>query len=99
MNKILPIILVVVLSGCATYEWKHTSGNNSNAAYMESQCTNYARINYPTYVCRIIFACQPDESGIMLTSFTRHFSAITQCMNQNGYRKYEIKSKFSQLWQ
>ena len=91
MNKWFSVILILTLSGCATHEWRHSSGDNSNAEFMESQCRNFVTINYPTYICRNFTYCQPDETGILLSSIIRNNAAFTQCMNQNGYRKYQIQ--------
>jgi hypothetical protein len=86
MRKALVIISVLFISSCATKHWVHVSGNNQNAAYASSQCKNFAVINYPTYICRNLTYCMPDETYLVISSISRHNAAFNQCMNQNGYR-------------
>ena len=86
MRKTLIFIFALFLSGCATKHWVHSSGNNQNVSYVSSQCKNYAVINYPTYVCRNLLYCMPDETNLVISSISRHNAAFNQCMMTNGYR-------------
>ena len=91
MNKILPIILVIVLSGCATYEWRHTSGKTGNANYVESQC-NYARdIAYPFWLCPGWPYCTPEGNMYMINYASMKSNYKIQCMSRQGYRQYKIQ--------
>ncbi len=87
MNKILLIILVVVLSGCATYAWKHKSGNDNFAAEHLSKCNNLVNLHIPSYICRNITYCTPDETNLVISTLTRRNAALNQCMFELGYNK------------
>ena len=91
MNKILPIILVAVLSGCATYEWRLSNGQKGNADHIESQC-NYARdIAYPFWLCPGWPNCTPEGNMYALNYALMSERYKKQCMSRQGYRQYKIQ--------
>ena len=83
-NLFLSILLLVLLTSCATYS--HQSGNNSNLDIDRRSCGNLANLNAPTYICRNPLMCAPDEFAIAIESLARNDAFFDQCMLQKGYR-------------
>jgi hypothetical protein len=91
MNEILPIILVVVLSGCATHEWRLSNGQKGNADHIESQC-NYARDSaYPLWFCSGWPNCTQAGNMRMVNYAMMANRYKEQCMSRQGYRQYKIQ--------
>ena len=91
MNKILPIILVVVLSGCATHEWRLSNGQKGNANYIESQCNYAADLAYPLWLCPGWPNCTPAGNMYQVNYAIMKDKYKKQCMNKQGYRQYKIQ--------
>ena len=77
--------IFILVYGCAT--WTHNSGNDQNLAYDKSFCNNHAYMVAPTYICRNITYCQPDETNIALQALAKNSAAFRQCMFRKGYRE------------
>ena len=85
MNKILPIILVVVLSGCASFKWAHTSGNVSSYQYDRQNCSNRFYSQLRPASCP---SCNP--SALILLIQIKEVQYVEACLSNRGYyKKYE----------
>ena len=82
---VLLYIFTAFLNSCAT--WTHNSGNDSNLANDKNFCNNYAYMVAPTYICRNITYCQPDETNIALQALTQNTAAFRHCMFRKDYRE------------
>ena len=90
MNRIFTIMLVVVLSGCATYEWRHVSGKlNANQAL--SECDYKTELAYPLWLCPGWPYCTPAGNLYMINYNSMKAKYKNQCMTQKGFRKYLVQ--------
>ena len=78
-------LLIIIVHGCST--WTHNSGNNKNLENDKNFCSSYAYMVAPTYICRNITYCQPDETNIALQALAQNSAAFRQCMFNKGYRE------------
>ena len=86
MKKILGIIILGLLfftTSCTTYT--HRSGNDSNLDADSRFCQATANYQAPTYICRMITYCAPDETAIAIQSLSRNAAVYDQCMYSKGY--------------
>ena len=89
MGKIVPFIIFMLLSACATGSWQHRSGQNSSASYDQSSCESYAAAKVPIYICRNPLMCVGDEIGRVWGDIARRDSTFQHCMHQKGYQYVE----------
>lgn len=80
---VLIIVLLFSLLSCTTYT--HRSGNNSNLDTDSRFCQATANARAPTYICRNITFCAPDETAIAIQSLSRNTAIYDQCMISKGY--------------
>ena len=85
MKKIMSLLLVLFLTGCASSSWTHKSNDNSNLEFDSGFCRSFANANAPTYICRNPLMCAPDEFAIAIDAIGRNNSYFDQCMLQKGY--------------
>ncbi len=81
--KFFIILLILLLGSCTTYT--HKSGNNSNLNTDSRLCKSQANIQAPTYICRNITYCDPDETAIAMEALFRNNDVYNYCMLSKGY--------------
>tara|TARA_B100000902_G_C26522322_1_gene533828 strand:- start:89 stop:349 length:261 start_codon:yes stop_codon:yes gene_type:complete len=83
MKIFLCFFLIFTLNACTTYV--HKSGNNSNLNSDSRFCQATANIQAPTYICRAITFCAPDETAIAIQALAQNNAVYDQCMMSKGY--------------
>ena len=83
MKILLFLLIITFLSSCATYS--HKSGNNSNLDTDSRFCQLTANTQAPTYICRGITFCAPDETAIALQALAQNNAVYEKCMMSKGY--------------
>ena len=83
MKIFLFIFIITFLNSCATYS--HKSGNNSNLDTDYRFCQLTANPQAPTYICRGITFCAPDETAIALQALAQNNAVYEKCMMSKGY--------------
>jgi len=83
MKIFLFLLIITFLSSCATYS--HKSGNNSNLDTDSRFCQLTANTQAPTYICRGITFCAPDETAIALQALAQNNAVYEKCMMSKGY--------------
>ena len=83
MKIFLFLLIITFLSSCATYS--HKSGNNSNLDTDSRFCQLTANTQAPTYICRGITFCAPDETAIALQALAQNNAFYEKCMMSKGY--------------
>ena len=86
MKKIMNLILIIFLSGCASSSWTHKSNDNSNLEFDSGFCRSFANANAPTYICKDPFMCSPDEISVALTALGQNAAEFNHCMYKKGYK-------------
>ena len=85
MKKIFFISLAIVLAGCATMEWRHTSGNLANLAYHQQLCNNEFHSRVP----------MPPRGADLVAWNTliqiKRVQFVDTCMSRNGYYQVEVQ--------
>lgn len=87
MKKIMNLILIMFLSGCASSSWTHKSNNNSNLEFDSGFCRSFANANAPTYICKDPFMCSPDELSLAITALGQNAAEYNHCMYKKGYKQ------------
>ena len=87
MNKIMNLILIMFLSGCASSSWTHKSNDNSNLEFDSGFCRSFANVNAPTYICKDPFMCLPDELSVAITALGQNAAEYNHCMYKKGYKQ------------
>ena len=87
MNKIMNLILIMFLSGCAPSSWTHKSNDNSNLEFDSGFCRSFANVNEPTYICKDPFMCSPDEFSVAITALGQNAAEYNHCMYKKGYKQ------------
>ena len=82
-NLILGIFVLFFLASCTTYS--HQSGNNSNLDTDSRFCQLTANTQAPTYICRGITFCAPDETAIAIQALAQNNAVYDKCMMSKGY--------------
>jgi len=85
IKKILLITSLTILAACST-TYSHKSGNNSNIEMDSRSCSNQAKLNAPTYLCRNPLMCAPDEFSLVINSIAQNDAYYDQCMLRKGYQ-------------
>ena len=84
--RIFPFLLtILLLTSCTTYT--HRSGNNSNLDTDSRFCQLTANTQAPTYICRGITYCAPDETAIAIQALAQNTAVYDKCMMSKGYIK------------
>ena len=85
MKKIFFISLAVFLAGCATMEWRHTSGNLANLTYHKQLCNNEFASRVP----------MPPRGADLLAWNTliqiKRVEFVDTCMSRHGYYQVEVQ--------
>ena len=87
MKKIMNLVLVMFISGCASSSWSHKSNDNSNLEFDSGFCRSFANANAPTYICKDPFFCSPDELSVAITALSQNNASYDHCMYRKGYSK------------
>ena len=87
MKKIMNLILIIFLSGCASSSWTHKSNDNSNLEFDSGFCRSFANANAPTYICRDPLMCSPDELSLAITALGQNAAEYNHCMYKKGYKQ------------
>ena len=87
MKKIMNLILIMFLSGCASSSWTHKSNDNSNLEFDSGFCRSFANANAPTYICKDPFMCLPDELSVAITALGQNAAEYNHCMYKKGYKQ------------
>ncbi len=85
MNKFIYVILLSLLASCANTSWDHRSGNNSNLDFHSGFCNSLARAKAPTYICKDLFMCKPEEFSLVITALGQNAAEYDHCMYKKGY--------------
>ena len=85
MKKIITVMFLLLLSGCATGTYTSRDGNNSNLSIDSGYCQSLANSRYPIYICRNITWCEPDETSKAINSLTQNHATYDNCMYKRGY--------------
>lgn len=83
MKIFLFLLIIIFFNSCTTYT--HKSGNNSNLDADSRFCQATANSKAPTYICRMITYCEPDETAIAIQSFSQNTAIYDRCMLSKGY--------------
>ena len=86
MKKIMNLILIMFLSGCASSSWTHKSNDNSNLEFDSGFCRSFANANAPTYICKDPLMCSPDELSVAITALGQNAAEYNHCMYKKGYK-------------
>ena len=87
MKKIMNLILIMFLSGCASSSWTHKSNDNSNLEFDSGFCRSFANANAPTYICKDPFMCSSDELSVAITALGQNAAEYNHCMYKKGYKQ------------
>jgi hypothetical protein len=87
MKKIMNLILIMFLSGCASSSWTHKSNDNSNLEFDSGFCRSFANANAPTYICKDPFMCSSDELSVAITALGQNAAEYNYCMYKKGYNQ------------
>ena len=85
MKKIMNLILIMFLSGCASSSWTHKSNDNSNLEFDSGFCRSFANANAPPYICKDPLMCSPDELSLAITALGQNAAEYNHCMYKKGY--------------
>ena len=88
MKKIMNLILIMFLSGCASSSWTHKSKDNSNLEFDSGFCRSFANANAPTYICKDPFMCSSDELSVAITALGQNAAEYNHCMYKKGYNQW-----------
>ena len=86
MKNILLIMLLIILSGCASTNWTHQNSNNSKLSFDKGECRAFANSKSPTYLCKNPFYCEPEEWAEVITSISTNNATFDYCMYKKGYK-------------
>ncbi len=85
MKFIINILLISLLTSCASGTWSHHSGNNNSISRDNGYCKALARSQYPGYICRNPLMCDPDETNKVLDQLIGYEATFKTCMYKKGY--------------
>ena len=85
MRNFLIIISLIFLTSCATGTWGHRSNNNSNLNFDKGYCRSFANSRSPTYLCKNLSYCEPDEWSEVIISISQNSATYDHCMYNKGY--------------
>tara|TARA_A100001015_G_scaffold267952_1_gene318434 strand:- start:558 stop:833 length:276 start_codon:yes stop_codon:yes gene_type:complete len=77
--------LILFLSSCASGNWQHQSGNNTNLSLDKNFCNSFADSRFPTYLCKNPLMCAPEETSLVISSIAENDAAYRNCMYGKGY--------------
>ena len=83
MKIFLFLIAILFFNSCTKYA--HKSGNNSNLETDSRYCKLTANAEAPTYICRGITFCAPDETSVAIQSIAQNTAVYDKCMMSKGY--------------
>ena len=66
MKKIITVLLMVLLTSCATGTYTSRDGDNSNLSHDTLYCKSLARSRHPGYICKNPLMCTMEEVNIVL---------------------------------
>ena len=85
MKKIITIMFLILLTGCATGTYTSRDGDNSNLNYDTLYSKSFARSNHPGYICENPLMCTMQEVNIVLNDLTQYHAVYQNCMLRKGY--------------
>ena len=85
MKKIITLMLLVLLTGCATGTYTSRDGDNSNLNHDTLLCKSLARSKHPGYICENPLMCTMQEVNIVLNDLTQYQAVFQNCMLRKGY--------------
>ncbi len=85
MKKIMLLIIFSLLTSCTTGTWHHRLNNNSNLNFDKGYCRSFANSRSPTYLCRNLFYCEPDEWSEVIVSMAQNNSNYDHYMYKKSY--------------
>jgi len=85
MKKIMSLIILFMLTSCATLTCNHRSGKNSNLNFDKGYCRSFANSISLTNLCKNLFYCEPDEWSEVIISIAQNIATFDHCMYKMGY--------------
>jgi hypothetical protein len=85
MKKLIILFLFILITSCASTNWQHTSGVNSNISYDKNYCRSKANVHSPTYICKDPLMCKPEEFSTAITALADNAASYRYCMFNKGY--------------
>ena len=85
MKKIITVLLMVLLTSCATGTYSSRDGDNSNLSHDTLYCKSLARSSHPGYICKNPLMCTMEEVNIVLNDLTQYQAVFQNCMLRKGY--------------
>ena len=85
MKKIIIIMFLFLLTGCATGTYTSRDGDNSNLNHDTLYCKSLARSKHPGYICENPLMCTMQEVNIVLNDLTQYQAVFQNCMLRKGY--------------
>ncbi len=85
MKKIITIMLLILLSSCATGTYTSRDGDNSDLVYDTTFCKSLARSKHPGYICKNPLMCTMEETNIVINEITQFNAVFQNCMLARGY--------------
>ena len=76
MKFVLNLILLALLTSCASGTWSHHTGNNNSYSRDAGYCKSLARSQFPGYICRNPLMCAPDETNKVLDQIIQSNATI-----------------------
>ena len=85
MKYIITVMLLVILTGCATGTYTSRDGDSSNLNHDTLYCKSLARSKHPGYICENPLMCTMQEVNIVLNDLTQYHAVYQNCMLRKGY--------------
>ena len=85
MKKIITLILLTLLTSCATGTYISIDGDNSNLNHDTLLCKSLARSKHPGYICKNPLMCSPEEVNIVINDLTQYHAVFQNCILRKGY--------------
>ena len=85
MKKIITVLLMALLTSCATGTYSSRDGDNSNLSHDTLYCKSLARSSHPGYICKNPLMCTMEEVNIVLNDLTQYQAVFQNCMLRKGY--------------
>ena len=85
MKKIITVLLMSLLTSCATGTYSSRDGDNSNLSHDTLYCKSLARSRHPGYIFKNPFMCTMEEVNIVLNDLTQYQAVFQNCMLTRGY--------------
>ena len=85
MKKIIIVLIMALLTSCATGTYSSRDGDNSNLSHDTLYCKSLARSKHPGYICKNPLMCTMEEVNIVLNDLTQYHAVFQNCMLRKGY--------------